>query len=77
MKVVFVRPMAVTHQTDSDQKVIELLPFIHDHVNPTRIRLRAPDGGGHPHPMAPRGNYIMFAIDINGVPSVAKWIYLH
>lgn len=77
VKVVFVRPMAVTHQTDSEQRVIELLPFIHDHVTPTRIRLRAPDGGGHPHPMAPRGHYMMFAIDINGVPSVATWIYLH
>jgi hypothetical protein len=77
VKVVFVRPMAVTHQTDSEQRVIELLPFIHDHVNPTWIKLRAPDGGGHPHPMAPRGHYMMFAIDINGVPSVAKWIYLH
>jgi hypothetical protein len=77
VKVVFVRPMAITHQTDTDQKVIELLPFIHDYVNPNRILLRAPDGGGHPHPMAPRGNYMMFAIDIHGVPSVAKWIYLH
>jgi hypothetical protein len=77
VKVVFVRPMAVTHQTDSEQRVIEVLPFIHDHVNPTQIKLRAPDGGGHPHPMAPRGHYMMFAIDVNGVPSVAKWIYLH
>ena len=57
VKVVFVRPMAVTHQTDSEQRVIELLPFIHDHVNLTRISLTAPDGG-HPHPMAPRGHYM-------------------
>lgn len=77
VKVVFVRPMAVTHQTDSEQRVIEVLPFIHDPVYPTRIKLRAPNGGGHPHPMAPRGHYMMFAIDINGVPSVAKWVYLH
>lgn len=75
-KVVFVRPMAVTHQTDSEQRVIEILPFIHDHVNPTQIKLTAPDGG-HPHPLAPRGHYMMFAINTMGVPSVAKWIYLH
>ena len=76
VKVVFVRPMAVTHQTDSEQKVIELLPFVHDHVNPTRITLTAPDGG-HPHPIAQRGHYMMFAINNLGVPSVAKWVYLH
>lgn len=76
VRVVLVRPMAVTHQTDSEQRVIELLPFIHDHVNPTRIKLKAPNGN-HPHPLAPRGHYMMFAIDNDGVPSVAKWIYLH
>jgi hypothetical protein len=57
--------------------VIELLPFAHDAMNPNRINLRAPNGGGHPHPMAPRGNYMMFAINNLGVPSVASWIYLH
>jgi WD40 repeat protein len=73
-KVVFVRPMAVTHQTDSEQRVIELLPLVH--ISPTQLGLTAPDGG-HPHPMAPRGHYMMFAINNAGVPSVAKWVYLH
>ena len=76
VKVVFVRPMAVTHQTDSEQKVIQLLPFIHDHANPERITLTAPNGA-HPHPVAQRGHYMMFAINNNGVPSNAKWVYLH
>ena len=76
VRVVLVRPMAVTHQTDSEQKVIQLLPFVHDHVNPTRITLTAPDGA-HPHPIAQRGHYMMFAINNLGVPSVAKWLYLH
>ena len=75
-RVVFVRPMAVTHQTDSEQRVIELLPVIYDPAHPTTLKLTAPDGG-HPHPMAPRGHYMMFAIDIHGVPSVAEWVYLH
>lgn len=73
-KVVFVRPMAVTHQTDSEQRVIELLPLVH--VGATQLGLTAPDGG-HPHPMAPRGHYMMFAISNSGVPSVARWVYLH
>lgn len=76
VRVVMVRPMAVTHQTDSEQRVIELLPFIHDHVNPTQIKLKAPNGA-HPHPLAPRGHYMLFAINNQGVPSVARWIYLH
>lgn len=73
-KVVLVRPMAVTHQTDSEQRVIEMLPLVH--ISSTELGLTAPDGG-HPHAMAPRGHYMMFAINNSGVPSVAKWVYLH
>ena len=75
VRVVLVRPMAVTHQTDSEQKVLEM-PYIHDHANPTRLTLTAPHGG-HPHSLAQQGYYMMFAINTNGVPSVATWIYLH
>ena len=75
VKVVLVRPMAVTHQTDTEQKVLEM-PYIHDHANPTRLTLTAPHGG-HPHSLAQQGYYMMFAVNNNGVPSVAKWIYLH
>ena len=75
VKVVLVRPMAVTHQTDTQQKVLEM-PYIHDHVNPTRLTLTAPHGG-HPHSLAQQGYYMMFAINNSGIPSVAKWIYLH
>ncbi len=75
VRVVLVRPMAVTHQTDSEQRVLEM-PYIHDHANPTRLTLTAPHGG-HPHSLAPQGHYMMFAIGNTGVPSVARWIYLH
>ena len=74
-KVVLVRPMAVTHQTDSEQKVLEMA-YVHDHANPTRLGLVAPHGG-HPHSIAQQGYYMLFAISNGGVPSVAKWIYLH
>lgn len=75
IKVVLVRPMAITHQTDAEQRVLEM-PYIHDHANPTRLTLTAPHGG-HPHALAPQGYYMLFAINNTGVPSVAKWIYLH
>ena len=75
VRVVLVRPMAVTHSTDTEQKVLEM-PYIHDHAHPNRLTLTAPHGG-HPHSLAQQGYYMMFAINNNGVPSVAKWIYLH
>jgi hypothetical protein len=74
-KVVLVRPMAVTHQTDTEQKVLEM-PCVHQPGKPNRLRLKAPHGG-HPHALAQQGYYMMFALNSNGVPSVAKWIYLH
>lgn len=73
VKVVLVRPMAITHQTDSEQKILEM-PFIHDHVHPTRLTMTAPHGG-HPHSIAQQGYYMMFAININGVPSVAVVLF--
>jgi hypothetical protein len=42
----------------------------------TGLTLTAPDGGA-PHSLAQKGYYMMFAINNNGVPSVAKWIYLN
>lgn len=74
-KVVLVRPMAVTHQTDSEQKVIEMANR-HDHANPSQILVTAPDSL-HPHSNAQKGYYMMFAVNAQGVPSEAKWIYLH
>lgn len=74
-RVVLVRPMAVTHQTDTEQKVLEM-PYVRDHTHPTRLTVTAPNGG-HPHSLAQQGYYMMFALNLFGVPSVAKWIYLH
>jgi hypothetical protein len=70
-----VRVGLVRHQTDTQQKVLEM-PCIRDHTHPERLTLTAPHGG-HPHSLAPQGYYMMFAINNNGVPSSAKWIYLH
>ncbi len=72
-RVVFVRPMAVTHQTDSEQRVIELAcPTV---VNGNTISVVAPNGW-HPHAKAPAGCYMLFIIS-GGVPSQAKFILLH
>jgi hypothetical protein len=42
----------------------------------TGLTLTAPDGGA-PHSLAPQGYYMLFVLNNNGVPSVARWIYLH
>lgn len=74
-KTVLVRPMAVTHQTESNQRVLEM-PYIHDHAHPTNLILTAPNGV-HPHALCPQGYYMLFAISIDGVPSEGRWIYVH
>jgi WD40 repeat protein len=75
VNTVLVRPMAVTHQTDSEQRVL-VMPYRHDHAHPTDLTLTAPHGG-HPHALAPQGYYMLFAINNTGVPSEGRWIYLH
>lgn len=77
--VVLVRPMAVTHQTDSEQRVIPL-QFT---TTGTTLNVTAPNGN-HPHAVAPKGYYMLFIVNNQGVPSVAwqnaatkKFILLH
>jgi len=50
--------------------------FYYLHLDITGLTLTAP-GGGPPHSFAQQGYYMMFALNNNGVPSVAKWINLH
>lgn len=80
-RVVMVKPMAVTHQTDTEQRVIRLT---HAVAGPSTISVTAPDGrvypygagGGHTHAIAGRGYYMMFLLNTAGVPSRAKFIRL-
>lgn len=72
-KIVLIRPMAVTHQTDSEQRIVNMAFF---QSGPTELTATAPDGG-HPHAIAPRGHYMLFILNDDGVPSEAKFIHLH
>ncbi|MCZ6673503.1 MAG: DUF1929 domain-containing protein [Verrucomicrobia bacterium] len=72
-KVTLVRPMAVTHQTDSEQRVIKV-----DHLQTgTKTLTATAPNGGHPHALAPKGWYMLFVIDNNGVPSKGEFVFLH
>jgi hypothetical protein len=73
-KVVLVRPMAITHQTDSEQRVLEL-PVTRDAAHPTRLTLMAPHGG-NVQSTAPRGYYMVFAVKSDGVPSRGQFTQL-
>lgn len=72
-KVVLIRPMAITHNTDTEQRVIQCT---FAQTGPTTLSAVAPDGG-HPHAMAPRGYYMVFLLNISGVPSEGKFVLLH
>lgn len=80
-RVVMVKPMAVTHQTDSEQRVIRLA---HTVSGPSTLSVTAPDGrvypygagGGHTHAVAGRGYYMLFLLNTAGAPSRAKFIRL-
>jgi hypothetical protein len=71
-KVVLVKPMAPTHNTDSEQRVVQL-PF--NCQGEYTLCAKAPNGW-HPHGTAPRGWYMLFIINREGVPSEAKFIRL-
>jgi hypothetical protein len=72
-RVVLVRPMAVTHQTDTEQRVIQCL---FSQTGATQIIAVTPNGI-HPHAIAPRGYYMVFILNSNGTPSEGKFIHLH
>ena len=61
--------MSVTHQTDSGQRVIPLTFRV---TGDLAIEAEAPAVAN----LAPPGYYMLFILDQDGVPSVAKWIHL-
>ena len=71
-RVVLARPAAVTHQTDSEQRV---LPLSFQVTGPDSIEAKAPGVPGA-NPIAPRGHYMLFILNQQGVPSVSKWIFV-
>lgn len=72
-RVVLVRPMAATHQTDTEQRVIQC-SFTQSGA--TQISGVTPNGI-HPHAIAPRGYYMLFILNGAGTPSEGRFIHLH
>ncbi|MFI6492825.1 galactose oxidase-like domain-containing protein [Streptomyces sp. NPDC050564] len=68
VKAELVRPAAVTHSSDPNQRFVDL-PLSVDGNNVDLNVTSNPN-------LAPPGWYMLFAVDANGVPSVAKWVHL-
>ncbi|MER6346687.1 galactose oxidase early set domain-containing protein [Streptomyces sp. NPDC001595] len=67
-KAELIRPAAVTHSSDPNQRFVDL-PLSVDGANVDLNVTSNPN-------LAPPGWYMLFAVDANGVPSVAKWVHL-
>ncbi|WP_053660495.1 galactose oxidase-like domain-containing protein [Streptomyces sp. MMG1121] len=67
-KAELIRPAAVTHSSDPNQRFVDL-PLSVDGDNVDLNVTNNPD-------LAPPGWYMLFAVDANGVPSVAQWVHL-
>ncbi|SDM95603.1 Glyoxal oxidase N-terminus [Streptomyces sp. cf386] len=67
-KAELIRPAAVTHSSDPNQRFLDL-PLSVDGNNVDLNVTSNPN-------LAPPGWYMLFAVDANGVPSVAKWVHL-
>jgi Domain of unknown function (DUF1929) len=68
-EVSLVRPGAVTHAFNNDQRLLDV-PF--EVTGPERIRLQLPRS----RTLAPGGWYMVFAVDTDGVPSTGQWLRL-
>jgi Domain of unknown function (DUF1929) len=67
-RAVLVAPAAVTHSVDMNQRVLELAL----EQRSGGVALTAPGRAA----IAPPGRYMLFVLNAQGVPSVAKWVQL-
>jgi hypothetical protein len=68
-KAELIRPAAVTHSSDPNQRFVDLPLSV---VDGSTIDLNVTSNPN----LAPPGWYMLFAVDANGAPSVAKWVHL-
>jgi hypothetical protein len=68
-RVRFVRPSAVTHQTDTEQRSVAASSF--EQVG-DEVRAVVPADRN----LMPPGWYMMFALNAAGVPSLAQWVHV-
>ncbi|MFI5757397.1 galactose oxidase-like domain-containing protein [Streptomyces sp. NPDC051569] len=67
-KAELIRPAAVTHSSDPNQRFVDLPLSVDGNTVDLNVT-------SNPN-LAPPGWYMLFAVDANGIPSVAKWVHL-
>ena len=67
--VCLMRPSAVTHQFNQDQRYV---PLAFTPGGAGLLSVTAPANAN----LAPPGNYLLFIVDAQGVPAVARWVRL-
>jgi plastocyanin len=65
-----IRPMATTHSCDTEQRLLDLP--IERRRNPCRLRATVPKNPN----LAPPGWYMLFIVNRDRIPSVARWVHL-
>lgn len=68
-KAELIRPAAVTHSSDPNQRFVDLPMSV---VDDRTIDLNVTSNPN----LAPPGWYMLFGVDANGIPSVAEWVHL-
>ncbi|UQX02712.1 galactose oxidase early set domain-containing protein [Streptomyces sp. RerS4] len=68
-KAELIRPAAVTHSSDPNQRFVDLPMTV---VNDTTVDLNVTSNPN----LAPPGWYMLFGVDAAGIPSVATWVHL-
>lgn len=71
-KVSLIKPSAVTHSFNQDQRYLELSFTSRVQGSARVLNITAPAHGNY----APPGDYMLFALNGDGVPSIARWIRL-
>ena len=65
-----IRPSAVTHVTDVEQRSVNLEYTAHTEAGQTHYHASVPENSA----LLPAGWYMFFVTDVAGTPSVARWI---
>jgi len=68
-RVVLMRPEVLTHVTNTDQRLVELVFHV---LDDERLEIQAPPTPAH----MPRGYCLLFALNHHGVPSEGKFVKL-
>lgn len=72
VKAVLIRPAAVTHSSDPNQREVELPIEVNPETAAGRLKVSLTSNPD----LAPPGYYMVFLVNAEGVPSVSQWVHV-